>query len=200
MICGGRTLLLAFGLGLVAPTHAADSPFILHQLDLLAQALSQGRALTGQDILGIFQVMDRGVRVGQGLEYRAFAQPGIEQLDVGTMENSDALLRLDVVLDPKTCVNARGAIKRYDLKYSPPTEPAPYAHAVGFDHEYGSRKYITSVFEVTIPVQPAFIPLSQLNDASCMSEVSVFVYPKPQPRPEISIYMRQLRSEPRHNR
>lgn len=196
MIRGDRTLLLALGLILVSPVHAADNPIILHKLDLLTQVLGQGRSLTGQDILGIFRVADRGVRVGQGLRFHAFAEPGIEQLDVGTMENSDALLRLDLVLAPNTCINAKGVIRRYDLKYSPPPDPAPYAHALGFDHEYGSRKYVTATFEVTIPVQPALYPISQLNDASCVSEIMVFVDPHPQPRPEAPVLMKQSRVEP----
>lgn len=195
MIRGYRTLLLAFGLALVAPSRAADNRVILHKLDLLTQALSQGRALTDQDILGIFHVTDRGVQVGQSRQYRAFAQPGIEQLNVGTMENSDALSRLDVVLAPNTCINAKGAIRRYDLKYSPPPDPAPYVYAVGFDHEYGSRKSVTSTFEVIIPVQPAFYPISQLNEASCVSEIVVFI----EPRPEAPVFMKQLRTEPGHD-
>lgn len=192
MIHGDRTLLLAIGLALVTPSHAADNPVILHKLDLLTHVLSQGRALTLQDILRIFQVADAGVRVGQGLEYRAFAQPGIARLSVGMLEKSDTLLRLDAVLDPNTCINAKGAIKRYDLEYSPPADSGPYARGLSFAHEYGSRMYISSAFKVIIPVQRAYIPLSQLNDTSCVSEVLVFVYPYPQPRPEAPVYMKQL--------
>ncbi len=199
MIRVGRALLLTFGFALVASSHAADNPVTLHELDLLTQALTQGRVLTRQDILGIFHVMDNGVRTGQGLEYRDFAQPDIEQLNVETLENSDALLRLDVVLDSNTCLNAKGTIKRYDLKYSPPTEPGPYALGVGFSHEYGGQRYITSAFKVIVPVQPAFMPLSQLTDTSCVSEIMVFVYPHPQPRPEIPVYMKQLKHEPGHD-
>jgi hypothetical protein len=195
MIRVGRALLLTFGFALVASSHAADNPVTLHELDLLTQALTQGRVLTRQDILGIFHVMDTGVRAGQGLEYRNFAQPGIEKLSVGTLQNSDAVLRLDVVLDSSTCFNAEGTIKRYDLKYSPPADGGPYARGVGFSHEYGGQKYITSAFEVSIPVQPAFIPISQLTDTSCVSEIMVFVYPHPQPRLEIPVYMKQLKHE-----
>ena len=199
MIRVGRVVLLTSGLALVAPSHAADAPFALHTLDLLTHALSQGRALTLQDALGIFQVMDTGVRVGQGLEYRAFAQPGIAQLSVGTLKNSDTLLRLDAVLDSNTCINAKSAIKRYGLAYSPPADAGPYAHGLSFAHEYGSQKYITSAFEVMIPVQPAYIPLSQLDDTSCVSEIMVFVYPHPQPRPEVPVYMKQLKHQPETN-
>ena len=187
MIRVGRALLLTFGFALAAPSHAADNTVTLHELDMLSQLLAQGRAVTRQDILGIFRVRGTGVRVDQGLEYRDFAQPGIEQLIVGTLENSDAILRLDVVLDSNTCVNAKGVIKRYDLKDSSPPDPNPYAHAVSFAHEYGDLKYITSGLEVIIPVHPALIPLSQLTDTSCISEIMVMVYPHPQQRSEIKV-------------
>ena len=115
------------------------------------------------------------------------------------MENSDALSSLEVVLSPNDCVNAKATIKRYDLRFSPPPDPAPYAHALGFDHEYGSRKYITTTFEVTVPVQPAPYPIDQLNDASCVTEIVVSVYSPPLPRPEPPVFMEQLRTEPGHH-
>lgn len=196
MIRGGHTFLLALGsaLAVSSVSHASDNQGILRALDRLDQSLRSGQTMTIRGIPRIFHATGKGVPVGHWqyarqtsdiVEFRTFegqsnGTPGIEKISTETLGKSKAILRLEIFLDKKACLNAEMVIARYGLKDTPPPDPNPYASAVMF-----ARNYAKANLSVEIPVQPAPIPETQLNAGSCVSSVRVFAgstfLPAPKP-------------------
>jgi len=196
MIRGGRAFLLTLGgaLAVSSVSHADDSQSVLRALDRLDRSLRSNQAMTIRDISHIFHATGKNVLIGHGQyarqvsdidEFHTFGDQsndaeGIEKIAAETLGKSKAILRLDIFLDKKACLNAETVIARYGLKDAPPPEPNPYASAVIF-----ARDYAKANLSVEIPVQPALIPETQLNGGNCISNVRVFAGSafRPVPKP-----------------
>jgi len=192
MIRGSQVFLFSLGSVFAASSsgHAGTGQDTLHELDQLDRSLSHGQTVTVQDIRRIFRITDKGVPAGHWqygkrtsdiTEFHAFANrsneaPGIEKIVAETLGEPKAILRLDISLDKKACLNAKAVIARYGLKDTPPPDPNPYASTVLFARDYGNAN-----LSVEIPVQRALIPETQLNAGSCISNVRVLVGSAPHP-------------------